>query len=165
MTLKNRQTSVAVLVSAVLLLVIYMASTSSAIGTVNVLGVSINHSAVRVYYSPVVGAKDYRVYDTANPNNVKYAGWAHLSPSANCPGSGCFSHFVVGADGVTPVFPYQAAGSYPDGGSGGPQVLDVPATQIDYNNVGDNQQHVLVVEAVDQLGPVPQASLYDGSNG
>src|SRR4029077_16394409 len=95
---------------------------------------------------------------------VKYAGWTHLNPAPSCPGTGCFSHFVVQADGVTPVFPYQATGSYPNGGNGGPQVLDVPATQIDYNNIGDNQPHTLVVEAVDQLGPAPRDNLYDGSD-
>jgi hypothetical protein len=129
-------------------------------GTVIVTGVAANHSSVRIYYAPVPGAKDYRVYDVANPNNVKYAGQVHLTASANCPGGACQNHFVVLPDGVTPVFPYQIA----SGASGGPQVLDVPATQIDWNGVGDGAQHTLVVEAVDQLGPVPPGSLYTGED-
>ena len=127
--------------------------------TVVVTGVAAYHSSVKVYFAPVAGAKDYRVYDVTSPNNVKYAGWAHLTASANCPGSSCFNHFLAQADGVTPVFPYQVV----SGATGGPQVLDVPALQIDWNNVGDGQPHTLVVEAVNMLGPVPQASLYSGT--
>jgi hypothetical protein len=125
-----------------------------------VTGVSTSHSHVKIYWKPVPGAKDFRVYDIANPNSVKYAGWTHLKAAEGCPGSTCFRHFVLQADGVTPVFPYQVTGAYPDGGQGGPQALNVPATQIDWNNVGDNVPHTLMVEAVDQLGPVPKASLY-----
>jgi hypothetical protein len=135
----------------------YEASRVTAQATLVVTGVANNHSSVRIYYRPVPGAQDYRIYDVANPNNVKYAGQAHHTPSANCPGTYCQHHFVTAGDG-TPVFPYQVAA----GGTGGPQVLDVPATQIDWNNVGDGGQHVLVVEAVDQLGPVPQGNLYTG---
>src|SRR5258708_885576 len=83
----------------------------------------------------------------------------HLTASAGCPGTSCTSHFVTQADGVNPLFPYQLANS----GSGGPQILDVPATQIEYNLTADTQAHTLVVEALDQLGPVPQASLYSGA--
>src|SRR5439155_25288727 len=36
------------------------------------------------------------------------------------------------------------------------------ATEIEWNSLGDGQPHTVVVEAVDQLGPVPQASLYSG---
>ena len=149
----------ALLLTASAALVIgYLASNSSAVGTVTVTGVAVNNSAVKVYYQPVPGARDYRVYDLSSPNSVKYAGLAHLTPSTNCPGSSCFNHFAVMADGVTPVFPYQVAA----GATGGPQVLDVPATDIDWNNVGDGSPHTLIVEAVDQLGPVPQGGLYVG---
>src|SRR5947209_14266975 len=41
------------------------------------------------------------------------------------------------------------------GASGGPQVLDVPAMDIEWNGLGDGAQHTLVVEAVDQLEPAP----------
>jgi hypothetical protein len=152
-------------VLAVLLTIVasQVPSTSALVPLV-VNAVSINHSSAKIFYNPVQGAKDYRVYDIANPNNVKYAGWSHISADAGCPGPQCFRHFLVQADGVTPVFPYQASAfSYPNGASGGPQVLDVPATEIEWNNLGDNQAHTLIVEAVDQLGPAPLANLYSGS--
>ena len=128
------------------------------LAVVSVTGVAANNSSARVFYQPVAGAKDYRIYDVANPSDLKYPGLVHLSPSATCPGSSCLQHFVAQIDGVTPVFPYQVANSP----SGGPQVLDVPATDIEWNGLGDGQQHTLEVEAVDQLGPVPQANLYAG---
>jgi hypothetical protein len=128
--------------------------------TVAVTGVQANHSSVRVHFNPVPGAADYRIYDVSNPNNVKYAGQVHLSPAPNCPGLYCQRHFVAQADGVTPVYPYQTAA----GPTGGPQVLDVAATVIDWNSVGDGLPHTLVVEAVNMLGPVPQGSLYTGQS-
>ena len=136
---------------------------SHAVATLTVTGVAADHSAAKIYFNPVPGAKDYRIYDITNPNNVKYAGLIRLTPNGECPGYTCFQHFVLQADGVTPVYPYQVTGSYSDGGTG-TQVLDVPQTQIDYNGLGDGKQHTLVVEAVDQLGPVPHANLYDGAN-
>ena len=149
----------------VLAIVAYQSPSTSALAPVVINGVSINHSSAKIFYNPVPGAKDYRVYDVANPNNVKYAGWTHISPDPECPGPQCFRHFLAQADGVTPLFPYQASAfSYPNGGSGGPQVLDVPGTQIEWNSLGDNQPHTLVVEAVDQVGPAPQANLYTGSS-
>ena len=126
--------------------------------SLTVSGVAANNSSAKVYFQPVAGAKDYRLYDATAPTNVKYAGLVHLSPSVNCPGTYCSQHFVTLSDGATPVFPYQVA----SGAAGGPQVLDVPATDIEWNSLGDNQPHTLVVEAVDQLGPAPQASLYSG---
>jgi hypothetical protein len=139
---------------------IYLGSRAGAqAGTVTITGVASYHSSVKIFFAPVPGARDYRVYDVNNPNNVKYAGLAHLTASSTCPGPACVNHFVAQSDGVTPVYPYQIAA----GGSGGPQVLDIPATQIDWNNVGDGLAHTVVVEAVDMLGPVPQASLYIGS--
>ena len=123
-----------------------------------VTGVTTNHSSARVLFQPVTGARDYRIFDGAAPTNVKYAGLTHLTPSAGCPGPFCLNHFVAQSDGLTPVFPYQVA----NGATGGPQVLDVPATDIEWNSLGDGLQHTLVVEAVDQLGPVPQSNLYSG---
>jgi hypothetical protein len=155
---------VGLFIFAALAIVAYRASSAAAVAPVTVIAVSVNHSSAKIFYNPVPGAKDYRIYDVANPNNVKYAGWTHISPDPECPGPQCFRHFVTQADGVTPVFPYQASAfSYPDGGSGGPQVLDVPATEIEWNNLGDNQPHTLIVEAVDQLGPSPLANLYTSS--
>lgn len=131
----------------------------SALPTVTILGVASNHSSVRVSFYPVAGAADYRIYDVNSPSNVKYAGLSHLTAGPNCPGPFCTTHFLTQADGVTVVYPYQVV----SGPAGGPQVLDVPATQIDWNGAGDGLAHTLVVEAVDQLGPVPKASLYNGS--
>src|SRR5438477_339503 len=42
--------------------------------------------------------------------------------------------------------------------------LVVRAMDIEWNSLGDGQAHTLVVEAVDQLGPAPQANLYSGLN-
>jgi hypothetical protein len=133
-------------------------SSPSAAGTVTVTGIAADHSAVKVFFNPVPGAKDYRVYDITNPLNVKYGGLVHLSPSPNCPGLYCLNHFVTLPDGVTPVVPYQVA----SGAIGGPTVIDGPALQIDWNSVGDGAQHTLVVQAVDQLGPAPPGNLYTG---
>ncbi len=137
-------------------------SSSHAAETLTVTGVASDHSAAKIYFNPVPGAKDYRIYDVTNPNNVKYAGWVHLIAGTNCPvpNSGyCTTHFAAQADGVTPIYPLQVV----SGQTGGPQGLDVPGTEIDYNGLGDGQPHTLVVEAVDQLGPAPKANLYDGS--
>ncbi len=131
---------------------------AQSVAGVTVTGVAPNHSSARIYYQPVSGAQDYRVLDLTSPTNVKYAGLQHLTASASCPGPSCAHHFVTQADGVTPLFPYQIA----SGGGSGPKVLDVPATDIEWNSLGDGQLHQLVVEAVDQLGPAPQANLYMG---
>ncbi|MGI9146782.1 MAG: hypothetical protein ACR2IK_09585 [Chloroflexota bacterium] len=134
------------------------AARAATVTTLNVTGVAPNNSSARVFFQPVAGARDYRMYDSAAPTTVKYAGMVHLAPSAACPGPYCLNHFAVQGDGVTPVFPYQVA----DGGNGGLQVLDVPATDIEWNSLGDGKQHTLVIEALNQLGPVPQANLYTG---
>jgi hypothetical protein len=127
--------------------------------SLTVTSVAANHSSAKLAFEPVPGAQDYRIYDTAAPRDVKYAGLAHLTASSSCPGSSCQNHFVVQADGVTPVFPYQVA----NGADAGPQVLDVPAVEVEWNALGDGQPHTLVVEAVDQLGPVPRGNLYSGA--
>jgi hypothetical protein len=103
-------------------IVVRSASNSLAAGTLTVTGVAFNHSSARIYFNPVSGAKDYRVYDATDPNSVKYAGLTNESSP-------------------TPI----------------------PATQIDWNVVGDGQPHTLVVEAVDALGPVPRGGLYDAA--
>jgi hypothetical protein len=157
---KNSSTTLLLLVLAVFTFIaVRSASDPSAAGSLTITGVAAFHSSVKIYFNPVPGAQDYRAYDVSDPINVKYAGWTHLTPSPSCPGSSCFHHFVVQADGITPVFPFQVA----SGASGGPQVLDIPAPQIDWNNVGDGQAHTVVVEAVDAIGPVPQGSLYTGT--
>jgi hypothetical protein len=95
-------------------------SSAAAVATVTVTGVAAYNSSVKIYFKPVSGANDYRVYDITGPNDVKYAG-------------------LTNEDSRTPV----------------------PATQIDYNAVGDGKPHTLVVEAVDRLGPVPHVNLYN----
>ena len=139
-------------------LVLHAGPDPTAQGMVTVTGVSVNHSSVKVYFNPVPGAQDYRIYDAAAPDRVKYAGQMRIVAGGACPGSSCQHHFVMQSDGVTPVFPYQRA----SGATGGPQALDVPATSIEWNDVGDFNQHTLIVEAVDRLGPVPRSSLYQG---
>jgi hypothetical protein len=121
-----------------------------------VTGVASDNSSVKIYYNPVPGARDYRVYDTSNPMRVKYAGLTHLLAAPGCPSQWCDTHFVTDGSGA-PVFPYQTA----SGGTGGPQAIDVPAPSIDWNLLEDNQAHTLIVQAVDQLGPVPPCNLYD----
>ena len=98
----------ALLVSAALAAIYFLAPRPSAQATVTITGVESNNSAVKIFFRPVPGAKDYRVYDTANPSGVKYAGLARLTASPACPGPYCLNHFVT-SDGVTPVFPYQVA--------------------------------------------------------
>lgn len=124
---------------------------------VMITGVARNHSSAKISYQPVAGARDYRVYDLGLPLEVKYAGLAYLIPGPSCPGYACQHHFAS-TDGTTPTFPYTVA----NGPHGGPQVLDGPATDVEWNVLGDNQPHVLVVEAVDALGPVPRQNLYSG---
>src|SRR5438552_404704 len=111
--------SIAAVVAAQQLPALYEGTAGAqASATLNVTGVAANHSSARIYYQPVAGAKDYRVYEQANPSDVKYAGLAHLDAGDGCPGGGCQHHFATHPDG-TLVLPYQIA----SGGSGGPQVL------------------------------------------
>ena len=125
---------------------------AAALPGVVVTTVTTNASSVKIAYQPVPGAKDYRVYDVANPTVVKYAGMIHLNAGAQF-------HFVTQADGVTPVFPYTSTYN-----STGPQTLDVPSTEIEWNRIDDGQPHTLVVQAVDALGPVPPHNLTDAAN-
>lgn len=88
-----------------------------AVPEVNVTGVAIEHSNVKIKYNAVAGAKDYRIYDITNPNVVKYAGQNNT-----------------------------------------------PRLEIDWNGLNDTSPHTLIVQAVDQLGPVPRQNKYDGNN-
>jgi hypothetical protein len=142
---------------AAILALPYIGDGVDAQATVTVTGYTASHSSVKVFYRPVPGAQDYRVYDVSAPTAVKYAGLTRLVPSATCPGEYCDKHFVTQSDGSA-VFPYQIA----NGRTGGLEVIDGPATQIDWNNVGDGAVHTLIVEAVNMLGPVPPGSLYTG---
>ena len=128
------------------------AAHAASLPTMTVTGVAADNSSAKIDFLPVTGAKDYRIYDVSNPMSVKYAGMTHLDA-----GSG--NHFVMMSDGVTPVFPY-AASSNRSGGTG-PQTLDVPGTEIQWNLLDDGAPHKLVAQALDNLGPVPPANLAD----
>ena len=127
---------------------------ASALPPVTVTGVVANNSSAKIDFLPVPGAKDYRVFDVSNPGIVKYAGMVHLS--ANTPSCDC--HFVMQANGA-PAFPYAMTTQ-----GNGPDALDEPGTEIEWNMLADGQPHSLVVQAVDQLGPIPPHNLYDDSN-
>ena len=62
------------------------AAQAQALPGVVVTGVAPNNSSAKIDFEPIVGAKDYRVYDTANPSDVKYAGLVRMTASAACPG-------------------------------------------------------------------------------
>lgn len=136
---------------------------------VTITGIERYHSSAKVYFAPVPGAKDYRIYDAAKPNDVKYAGLIHLTADPGCQGdreydqrqgSSCFRRMATNADGSL-VFPYKATEfSYPNGAQGGPTGYDGPSYVLDYNGLNDGLSHTLVVEAVDQLGPAPKQNLY-----
>jgi hypothetical protein len=110
---------------SIAVLLIQLPATAQTLPIVTVTGVTSNNSSARIFYNQVPGAKDYRVYDVANPNDVKYAGLVHYEPQS----------------GKTP--------------------LDQVATDIEWNGLPDTAGHTLVVEAVDALGPVPEANLYN----
>ncbi len=126
----------------------------AALPPVVVTGVAVDNSSVKISYNPVAGAKDYRVYDVSDPTVVKYAGMTHLD-------AGIAYHFVMQPDGVTPVFPYTSTDNFH---GTGPQTLTVPGTEIQWNRLDDGASHTLVVQAVDQLGPVPPHNLADYYN-
>src|SRR5258707_3934031 len=76
------------------------AASAQPVGVVTVTGVAPNHSSARIYYQPVPGAKDYRIYDISAPTNVKYAGLVHLTADPACPGDASCSHrFALETDG------------------------------------------------------------------
>jgi hypothetical protein len=114
----------------------------------HILGVTQDNSSVKISFKPFPGAKDYRVFDVAEPAVVKYAGMARLEGD----------HFLMNPDG-TPVVPFQ---ENPNGT--GPGVLTIPYPQIEWNLLGDNQPHTLIVQAVNQLGPIPPGNLYNDAN-
>lgn len=116
---------------------------------VQVLGVTPYNSTAKVTFKPVAGAKDYRVFDVAEPKVVKYAGMAHLEGGP----------FLMNRDG-TPVVPFQVSSN-----GSGPTVLNIPYPQIEWNLLEDGQPHTLVVQAVNELGPIPPGNLYNHDNG
>ncbi len=115
--------------------------------SLQILSVLVNNSTAKVSFKPVAGAKDYRIFDVAAPKVVKYAGMAHLEGGP----------FRMNADG-TPVVPFQRGGN-------GPDTLDIPFPQIEWNLLEGGQPHTLIVQAVNQLGPIPPGNLYNDDNG
>ncbi len=111
-----------------------------------VLSVVPDNSTVKISFKPVAGAKDYRIFDVSEPTVVKYAGMAHLTGGP----------FRMNADG-TPVYPFQTGGN-------GPGTLNIPYPQIEWNLLEDEQPHTLVVQAVNELGPIPPGNLYNNNN-
>lgn len=160
----SRSASVALLATVIVLAVLALPGNldvANGLAVVTISGVQPNGSSVRLFYNPVPGAKDYRVYDMANPSDVKYAGQAHYVPGDNCPGSFCLHHFASNPDGSV-RFPYQVVDDSTVQ-SGPNTVQDVAATDIEWNGLNDSNPHTLVVEGLDMLGPVPQQNLYTGA--
>lgn len=146
-----------------------VAALSAPAQEVQITGIQSLPSSVRVYFAPFQGAKDYAVYDTANPLDWKFAGLIHLTAGPGCsgvaavdqlPGKSCWQRMATNADGSY-VFPYKATEfSYPNGAQGGPTGYDGPAYFIEWNGAGDGLTHRLQVVALDALGPVPKCNLY-----
>ncbi|MCL5947103.1 MAG: hypothetical protein M1298_03670, partial [Chloroflexi bacterium] len=130
---------------------------------VQILSVIPQESGVVINYRPVSGAKDYRVFEVSHPGVVKYAGIVHYN--VNCTGTPerphCSgkNHFVMQADGKVPVFPYQVSTQ-----GAGPQQITVPNDQIQWNYAKKEESHILIVQAVNELGPVPAGNLYNDQN-
>lgn len=154
-----RKTRKTVLAAAILLLLLannlvlqpMATNVAAALPQVTILGVAADSSSVKIYFLPVPGAQDYRVYDVTDPHMVKYAGMWHMDTQQ---GSFAWYNFVLNADG-SPTYPLQAV-NYTLPGS---RHIDAPATQIEWN-LTDTQPHTLVVQAVDALGPLPRGNLY-----
>ncbi len=154
------------LLKAVLVLVVIASNAPAA--EVTITGIQPSHSSAKISFVPVPGARDYRIFDVANPLDVKYAGLVHLTAAPGCAGdrdydltnTSCYRHLATNRDGSL-VFPLRAEGGYGNGGAKkGPTGYDGPAYSIDYNGLGDGRPHTLIVEAVDALGPAPYLNLY-----
>ncbi len=128
--------------------------TASSMPAVTILSAAADNSSVKVDYAPVPGAADYRVFDVTDPTLVKYAGMVHLD-------AGTDYHFVMQPGGKVPVFPYQSQGNWQ---GSGPQTLDLPGLEIQWNRLEDGLPHTLVVQALDKLGPAPPHNLTDNNN-
>ncbi len=118
------------------------------LGVVEIKSVAVNYDSVKVDFAPVPGAKDYRIFEASNPRDAKYAGIWHLNPPYNW-------HFDVDSQGK-PVLPPVAVRN----GNGKPGVghIDIPALEIEWNGLKPRIPTTLIVEAVDQVGPVPNAN-------
>src|SRR5579875_1222011 len=121
---------------------------------VTVTGVQVDNSSAKIDFTPVSGAKDYRVFDVSDPHTVKYAGMVHLKSD---PYGG--QVFNRNADGslTWPLATHTVQGS-------APEQIDIPNWEIEWNELSDGKPHTLVVQAVDQLGPTPPGSQYNADN-
>ena len=128
------------------------------VGSLTITSVAVNNSSAKIAFQLMPGAKDYRIYDVTNPNDVKYAGLRHIDLTDMANADDGTYQLVMGANGL-PKVPLTASTS-----GTGPQIMDIPNPQIEWNGLGDRKPHTLIVEAVDALGPVPPANLYDDSN-
>jgi hypothetical protein len=127
--------------------------------TVAITSIQRNQSSARITIQPVVGAADYRIYDTANPGMVKYAGDRHFTPEGPM-------QFRVGTNGL-PLWPLQVESVTPSGTNDPTplNVLDMPIPELEWNELYDGQPHTLVIEAVDLMGPIADRNAYTCSDG
>lgn len=123
-------------------------------GALILTGVAANTDSVKVRYSPVAGAADYRIYDSNDPRIVKYAGIWHLIAPAGY-------HFKTDGKGHSLV-PEQAVPNA--AGVTTPTEVNVPATEIEMNGLTPGKTYTLVIEAVDAIGPASQGCLYNNKN-
>ncbi len=124
-----------------------------------ITGVAVNTDSVKIRFYPVPGAADYRVYDSAHPTSVKYAGvWNLYAPYGY--------HFLLDSAG-NPRIPDQIvpnAVAHDGTLVSTPTVIRIPALEIEMNGLTPGANYSLVVEAVNALGPVCQGSLYDANS-
>ena len=123
-------------------------------GVFKITGVATNLDSVKVRFNPGAGAADYRIYDAANPTNVKYAGIIFLNAPYGY-------HFLTDSKG-NPLIPDQTAPNTATVTT--PTLIGVPANEIELNNLTPGTPYTLVIEAVDAVGPVCQGSLYTSGN-
>ncbi|HEX5323231.1 MAG TPA: hypothetical protein VFW40_05550 [Capsulimonadaceae bacterium] len=139
----------------------HSARASQALPTVNITSVSVDSNSVKVDFTPVPGAQDYRIFDISNPYDVKYAGIWHLdADTLSWPWSN--QMFAVDNQG-NPIYPLHVITS-PSGKWSQYHHIDVPATEIEFNGLVPGQATTLVVEAVDAVGPVSYMTLADQNN-
>ena len=91
---------------------------------VTVTGVQRNDDSVSVYFDPIPGVADYRIYKTSTPHTLKYAGRRDYRSTDFACGK------TLADCGLTPI-PYS----------------------IELNNVDITNGNDVIVEAVDKLGP------------
>lgn len=132
---------------------------------VHIVAVYPNANSVKIDFSPVPGAKDYCVFEASNPKDRKYSGSWHWDAD----GAGQWSSLVFPMDANGNLV-YDLAKPWPyvvpiPGPQGSPaHHVDLPALEIEWNNLQPGTPTKLVVQALDGLGPEPPANLYDANN-